>query len=629
MQRFLILSTFVVLTFNFISAQPVELPLNTNPVLQKYAKKHPEKVNVNRQASNTLTLPFMDDFSYDGPYPDSTLWLDNQAYVNHTLGLNPPSVGVVTLDGLGPDGTPYTDGEGWADTLTCMPIDLSGFTASDNVYMSFFAEPQGRGDAPEAIDKLRLEFRDIFDEWQEVWEISGDTASTFSYNDIFVGSLYLSDSFQFRFINFNANTGFVDLWHLDYVLVDKDRFQNDESYGDVCFTERPHSILRDYTAMPWPHYYFDGNNNFIPLESWAGIDLKINNLSSSNVNLDQTYYRADDEVYDENVLNWTGGSANLAPGSTATITGSLNLNTDLNFSPLIAENPTQTEITTTYYYTVNGQDELSNQPNFILANDTVTTSTIFGNYFAYDDGIAESNIGLNAFGSQAAVQFRLNVDDTLKAIQIHIPHVAGDVTDQSFHLKVWEANLGDQFVVYERNFLQPEYAPGLNGFYEYEVDPPLYMNANNNYYIGWQQASNTTPPIPVGFDKNNALATSRNFYNIGSGWSSFADAGLEGALMIRAVTSEGTVFVNNQNIQLATDVIDIFPNPVRGQLFFNVKEGLHQDYEIEIFNSASQLVMSQNLTQNIPVYQLANGIYFVKLRHKTTQQIYQHKFVKH
>ncbi len=624
----LIATSFLLFASIFLYAQPIEMPLTHNPVLQQYAKAHPKQAKANRQVTNTLMLPFFDDFSYEGPYPDSTLWMDNQAYVNPTLGKNPPSVGVATLDGLNAHGTPYEGGENWADTLTSMPIDLSALTVSDNIYMSFFVEPQGNGDSPEAIDVLKIEFKDFNDNWQQMMEISGDTASTFAYHSIFLGSLYLSDDFQFRFTNYNARTGFVDLWHIDYVRIDTDRLNNDQSFGDVCFTEYPPSILRDYRAMPWPHYYTDVNNNFVTSESWAGIDLKIKNHSTSSYVLDNAYYDADEDIYDLNVVNWDNGSTSIPASSNQTLSGSLNLNTDLNFGPLFSINPTQAKINTTYYYTVSGQDELTNQPNFVVQNDTVTTETIFGNYFAYDDGTAESNIGLNAFGSQAAVQFKLNVDDTLTAIQIHIPHVAGDVSTQSFHLKVWEGSLNNEPPVYERNFATPEYAPGLNGFHTYELDVPLFMSKDNNYYIGWQQASNETPPIPVGFDKNNPFAASKNFYNIGTGWNPFTAAGLEGALMIRAVTTEGSVFVSNEEVLSAEEVVSIFPNPVSNQLFFNLKTGIYQDYEVAVYSALGQLAFTQTLTESIPVYHLPSGIYFIKLQDKTTEQVYTYKFVK-
>lgn len=626
MQRF-ITTSLLLFACNFLFAQLVEMPSTTNPVLRQYAKTHPQQANSSRQANDTLTLPFLDDFTYEGPYPDSMLWLDNQAYVNPSLGLNSPSLGVATLDGLDPYGLPYGGIEGWSDTLTSKPIDLSDYTASDNIYMSFFAQPQGRGDAPEAIDVLVLEFKNSNGIWQEMEEISGDTASTFTFYPYFLGTPFISNDFQFRFINFSARTGFIDLWHIDYVYINTGRLQSDESIEDVCFTRPPHSILREYTAMPWIHYYFDPS--IIAAESWAGIDMEINNLGSQSHTLSDAYYTADDQVYDENVMSWNNGSSISIPANTKyDVSGSLNLNTDLTFGPLIAQNPTQTKINTTYYYTVTGQDVITNQTDYILKNDTAVTETIFGNYFAYDDGIAESNIGVNGSGSQVAVKFRANVDDSLKAIQIHVPYIAGNVGGQFFSLKVWENNLTGN-PVRELSNLTPEQIPDFNGFATYEINPPVFMTANTDYYIGWEQVSNTSPPIPVGFDKNNLLATDNNFYSVGgSGWVPFADAGIEGALMIRAVTTEGTVFVNNEEIRLADEIADIFPNPVRDQLSVDLKTGAYQDFDLTIYNTSGQLLLSQNLTKFIPVYHLTPGIYFIKLQDKTTKQVYHHKFIK-
>ena len=125
-------------------------------------------------SGDTLNLPFFDDFSYDGPYP-SELWLDRHAFVNNDWGFQPPSIGFVTMDGLDAGGTPYGNDYGKADYLTSAYLDLSSFSASDNLYLSFYAEPKGYGYEPnlEEGDSLVLEFKSIGGNWEQIASFEG------------------------------------------------------------------------------------------------------------------------------------------------------------------------------------------------------------------------------------------------------------------------------------------------------------------------------------------------------------------------------------------------------------------------------------------------------------------------
>jgi len=128
--RPLLILSFLLTPMILIFAQPVASPLNSNPVLQEYAKKHPDRAKTQfKSAPVVLTLPFMDDFSYASlesselHYPITSLWLDNDVFINSTLGVNPPSIGVATFDGLDAKGEPYisyngVNEDGPSDTLT-------------------------------------------------------------------------------------------------------------------------------------------------------------------------------------------------------------------------------------------------------------------------------------------------------------------------------------------------------------------------------------------------------------------------------------------------------------------------------------------------------------------------------
>src|ERR1039457_1586198 len=95
--------------YSFSFSQEIITGLSCNPVLMH---KYNELINAKKNqlysiTSDTLSLPFLDDFSKESIYPDTTLWLDKEAFINRDYPIAPPTLGVATLDGVGPSGIPY------------------------------------------------------------------------------------------------------------------------------------------------------------------------------------------------------------------------------------------------------------------------------------------------------------------------------------------------------------------------------------------------------------------------------------------------------------------------------------------------------------------------------------------
>ena len=83
-------------------------------------------------------------------------------------------------------------------------------------------------------------------------------ATTETFERVFVAVdqfQWLDNAFQFRFRNWGALAGNVDLWHLDYILLDD---QIDpltfEVQSEVAIVEPVNTFLREYTRMPWNHF---------------------------------------------------------------------------------------------------------------------------------------------------------------------------------------------------------------------------------------------------------------------------------------------------------------------------------------------------------------------------------------
>lgn len=123
-----------------------------------------------RSASETgLFLPFFDDFSHVSLYPDSTKWTDRNALVTDGFPVNPPTRNAVTLDVLDESGRVYDyaiSNAFVAEYLTSARIRLDSvmeptpkaLTPADSLYFSFWYQPQGNGNPPEAQDSLVLQF---------------------------------------------------------------------------------------------------------------------------------------------------------------------------------------------------------------------------------------------------------------------------------------------------------------------------------------------------------------------------------------------------------------------------------------------------------------------------------------
>jgi hypothetical protein len=74
------------------------------------------------------------------------LWADDDAYINGTFPLNPPTIGVATMDGMDRTGYPYAARSAEHQRPGGSPYfgaDQLVFPASDSIWLSFFHEPVG------------------------------------------------------------------------------------------------------------------------------------------------------------------------------------------------------------------------------------------------------------------------------------------------------------------------------------------------------------------------------------------------------------------------------------------------------------------------------------------------------
>src|ERR1035437_9425528 len=133
-------------------AQEVITGLRSNYRIINNTEKHKE--NKGLTSTDTLALPFFDDFSGHSIFPESNKWTDNYVFINNTYSDRQITAGIATFDALDNSGRMYDAASvsGFeADHLTSQPINLN-YSASDNIWLSFFYQAGGLGDPPEAND---------------------------------------------------------------------------------------------------------------------------------------------------------------------------------------------------------------------------------------------------------------------------------------------------------------------------------------------------------------------------------------------------------------------------------------------------------------------------------------------
>ncbi len=169
-----------------LQAQEVLTGLPSNRVVHaRYLQLQNQPFFKAAQKPILLTLPFFDDFKNRRVYPDARRWVEKAVFVNNSFCYLPPDRGVATFDALDSAGNIYTNAVSVpfkADRLTSQPIRLDSvfspvakaLSPADSLYLSFYFQPQGVGDAPEAGDSLVLAFRmltgdTLFSHIDSVW----------------------------------------------------------------------------------------------------------------------------------------------------------------------------------------------------------------------------------------------------------------------------------------------------------------------------------------------------------------------------------------------------------------------------------------------------------------------------
>ena len=595
-----------------------------------------------------LSIPYLEDFSEGGVYPNELRWMDNNVFVNNTLGYNPPTIGVATFDGLDATGTPYGGSKGIADILTSAFFDLQDYSQNDDVFLSFFIQPKGYGLRPRSEDVIRLEFLNSSGEWKLVNNYPGisgsvplDTSPAFQFHFVRLTQDFLHPGFQFRFSNINSRTGVRELWHLDYIRI-TEGFIPDMHNLDVAFTEPPSSIFFPYSAIPIDQLRFNEQNYLNPFQY-----ISIRNLHNSLLSENESFFILEEVYRDFTIVDdlrllelppiVNENQRDLQPGLHQFINPTRSdtwINRLLNVSEISNDSML---LRTTFKASFNQENDAQ-----VLGNNEVSRETVVKDYFAYDDGTAELAISVHSNPgnlAQMAVKFNAKAEDTLHSVQFHFPHINEDVSNQLFNIKVWIGSLKPE-ADYTGVFLKPIYPDRmydtLQGFTSYPlIDDntgelsPLIIPAGD-FYIGWQQVTIATNDIPVGYDRNTPHGVDYIFFNAGGDWKPFNQEAnrIDGSVMIRPSYRPIEMITSTTDLQHNLKSLQFFPNPSNGT--FRVASDDTWDTGnkwVEVYNTLGKLVHKEPL-QDIQTFNSENaGFYLIIVRDSDQQMLGQGKLL--
>ena len=595
-----------------LHAQEVVFPLGGNAVLQEIARSIVrDQASLRITAADTLDLPFQDDFSLPGVFPNATLWSDSGAFINTTFCENPVSIGTATFDGLAWNGVPYDTVSGFTricDYLTSQPIH-NDYQASDSVYLSFFYQPQGFGEQPDSTslngigDSLVLQFRNSNGAWEHAWSRNGFSNAPFQSVYIRIDTAYLYDGFQFRFLNYATPNGNRDHWNLDYVRLDRNRTYND-LIPDVTELYPQGSWLKEYSAMPYPHYKSLANPTVWMKDSLVDT---VSNIDYTSTSINHTFECIDPSQ--NSIYNQTK-SVQAFTATRFSVTDPLA--TNFQFPSLAGDSA---RFLLRAYKSITG--------NYNVENDTATSTQCFYNYYSYDDGTAEGAYGINQANARLAYRFNNLLEDTLVGVQMYFNPVGDAVHNKLFQLCYWQSIAfggGTENLVYKRINMKPANRDSINGFVTYEFDSTLVVPAGE-FYVGWIQ--NDATLLGLGVDVNT-VDTLNKFYFYAGGWQRSA---IRGAWMLRPVFGKQLPTATSE-LNASKFSFSVFPNPSDGRIRYTLDGQQNRMYDYTLTDMAGRTVATGNLAGGtLDLSFLPRGVYILKAINRKDRSSVQTKVV--
>ncbi|MBI9055179.1 MAG: T9SS type A sorting domain-containing protein [Bacteroidales bacterium] len=633
--------TYIVFAFalffaNNLFAQETLSGLQTNPEIKGLHQTRLNQKNTTKSKAS-ISLPFIDDFAKSVGLPDSSLWLDDMAFINVSYADSVPSIGVATLDAINSLGLIHENASSLpfsADTLTSKQINLN-YPNDNTIFLSFYYEPGGLGDSPDPKDTLILEYYSIDStRWDKVWYVNfnetdsmliennvlesitdtiyGDTITNLKhkFQQVLIPvnhNQYRKDNFQFRFRNYaslsstesnESRASNSDHWHIDFIILNKDRSIIDTAINDISIIEPITSLFKSYEAIPYRHYPSVMNTEI--KETYSILN---RNLGNSTPNPVRKFV-----IYN---LSGLGEPEEFGEGELNDMTA---FSTQKYTTPLYYAFPFIPNIDSISFEIqgITDANLTTSEPEEYKWNDTTRFIQKLYNYYAYDDGTSENGYGLIGEGTEkamVAMRFNSFEEDTLTGIQIYFNQTLKNANQIDYKIHVWdELNGIPNSIIYTLDGLDTTNTNNLNEFIIIPFEEKKLISGT--FYIGWQKEY-SREMLNVGFDVNR-INNDKLFYNYSGEWK---QSQYEGTVMIRPMFGRKVEVITGQDKKPTLEKLEfnIYPNPAQDKLNIDLNNNFEM-YTYSIFDSYGRIVSNKSTYESsIDISNITPGIYFIRI----------------
>ena len=570
---------FIILNTALLSwAQLTQLPI------QYSVQETPTHPSARIQGLTPISLPFWDDFSTSTGVLDTTWWIPGstvQVLARPGNGILPPTLNVVTFDGVDAMGDPYspTDTDGPTDSLVSQPIRLTEVPISlrETVYLSFFFQVKGLGNQPEPEDSLHLYFKKSDSSWQKMWPLTGDNIpldpTIFTEKIIKVpnNADFFHDGFQFKFQAIGRQSGWFDNWNIDYIYMDKRRNANDDSYLDRAFTDLPSSILSGFTAIPFNDFIIDSDPSVYLTQSSTWIKNLENDLQPveyTAVIIDTLNNVALDTIADLVGLNLFARDVREAI-SNVPDANAFDLNADSLFLEIkYSVNSGDKNLIDSIYNA--GADTAFYTNINLRVNDTVSSYITIHDYYAYDDGSAEFGAGINQKDGRIAYQFITKNTQFINRVDIYFPNISRNQFGSPMEIYILKelVDFNQPFLGFVVGAVQHN---GINQFITYNFNTSIAVQ--DTFYVAFRNLANDGLWTAIGLDKNTDSGD-KIYSSVDGSW--VHNTSIQGSLMIRPYFIDELV----TSIENKPKRLKVYPNPATNRL--NIEGDYDKLYVLDI-----------------------------------------------
>ena len=542
--------------------------------------------------------------------PDTLAFYDNNSGVEITGGSakNQLSYKIARFDGLNAKGTPYSTSPfalGYTDSLRSQPFDLSMYSTTDSIIMSFLYQHGGYGEQPDANDHFYLEFLDNTLQWNTVQDLTSSTGN--SVDSFYVALVpinatkYFHNAFTYRFRSYGRQSGAYDVWNLDYIYINRKRKVTDAPIKDFAVRNGDQTFLKNYTAMPFDHF-FNGNND---TTTFLQRVIKTTISNPSKFGKPKNIFVAVIDQYGDTI------ASSQTPNDQLPYLDSTYTNTLKNIKKITPRKPLYVDLHHGLRDLRRTDDSLATSLMDLMFNNIITKRTYLYDYYAYDDSEAEAGFGSNFSGIEMAYQFTAQKKDTLTHVDICFTRNK-DVSLENFqiYLMAW----GD--TVTNELYKQPisiHYPNSINGFVRYALTTPIVIDSAAKFHVGYKK--NFQQLLTVGYDRNSD-SRSKTFYKESTQWSVVDNTNDAGSMMIRPVFYQASnnvpVGIHPSN-GVNKNALLLYPNPASTSIDIVATEEI-ADLHYTMYSLYGQIVASGVITSTehtINVAQLSSGMYLI------------------